>query len=111
MRIGATYFLVLAILSTVVSCKEPLECPVARNDWYELHNEFKLGCQLDSDCIVPRVKSPGCMCGGEAYVKDRIEEVEAIYSCIDCTGEGIPICPVLTNECVAGSCVAKPVPE
>ncbi len=111
--IGVIFLLALVSVSTLASCddKGPLECPVSVSDWYEQHGEFRGGCHVDSDCIVPRVRSPSCLCGGVAYIKDRIEEVEAIYSCIDCDGVSIPLCPEQTNECINSLCVSKDIPQ
>lgn len=100
--IGVIYLLVLASVLTVVSCKEALECPVDVGDWYENSQSFKWGCELDSDCVVPR-GSPSCVCG-ETYPKSRIEEVEEIYSCIDCGGGLSPACLIVTTACIEGYC-------
>lgn len=100
MQLGVTFTLVLATVSTVVSCKEPLECLVAVNDWYENNESFRSGCELDSDCVIPR-GVPSCVCG-ETYPKSRVEEVEAIYACMDC--EGLTTVCLQTTTCIEGSC-------
>ena len=110
-RIGATSLLASAstVLLAIASCADtPLDCPVEYEDWVDHYLEFKEGCTVDSDCVVvgQREPLPMCVCPG-AYLKDRVEELKEVYSCLRCGGLSVSCEPVQTPMCVEGRCVSR----